>query len=148
MSRTSNYTIEGRRIYSDDLDDPTPEEMDREDLVNMIGEYEQEINKQSKLIDKLDEYLEQIKIACTDSPEDILPLVKKGLETISKRGNDMDYEEMLEELYKEMLYGGPQMTDWEESFITDVYEKVWEDGREMTETQEEKVEEIYDRYLG
>jgi hypothetical protein len=60
----------------------------------------------------------------------------------------MDAEEMLKELYEELVAGSIQVTDWEETFINDVYEKVWEDEWTLTEAQEDKVEQIYGKYLG
>lgn len=60
----------------------------------------------------------------------------------------MDADEMLKELYEELVAGSIQVTDWEETFINDVYEKVWEDEWELTEAQEDKVEQIYGKYIG
>ena len=60
----------------------------------------------------------------------------------------MDAEEMLKELYEELVAGSIQVTDWEETFINDVYEKVWEDEWTLTEAQEDKVEQIYGKYIG
>lgn len=60
----------------------------------------------------------------------------------------MTPEEMLKELYDELIDGHLGCNDWEESFLNDVYERVWEKDWELTAAQEAKVEEIYDRYLG